>query len=90
MDVMRMRILGILAVFAAICVGHPAFAYGDAAIPAAQAVADAAQVFDWMLLYLRIKVVLATLIVAAIAGLAHLAQRSQHSRSASGLAALRI
>jgi hypothetical protein len=85
-----MRILGILAIVAAVCVGHPAFADANVSSPAAQALADAAGAYDWMLLYLRIKVVLAILIVAAIAGLAHLAQRSQHSRSASELAALRI
>ena len=85
-----MRIFGILAIVASICVGHPAFAHADAAMPAAQALADASSVFDGMLHYLRIKVALVLLIVAAIAGLAHLARPPQHSRPEGELAAVRI
>jgi hypothetical protein len=81
-----MRISGILAVVVLICVGQPALAHADAAMSAAQTLADASTVFDGMLLYLRIKVALVLLIVAAIAGLAHLAHRSQHSRLEGELA----
>lgn len=76
---MGMRILAILAIVALSWFGQPAFAHADATMPAAQALAEASEVFDWMLFYLHIKLVLVLLIVAAIAGLAHLAQRRQHS-----------
>jgi hypothetical protein len=87
---MAMRIFGVLAIVASVCVGHPALGYADAAMPPAETVADVFGVFDWMLLYLRIKVLLVLLIMGAISALAHLAQRAQHSGRDGELAAVRI
>jgi hypothetical protein len=78
-----MRILGILAIVALSWFGQPAFAHAaaDFAAGAAQGAADAAAAFDWLLFNLRLKLVLLFLITAAIAGLAHLANRPQDDRN---------
>lgn len=86
-----MRILGILAIVALSWFGQPAYAHAaaDFAISANQAAADAAAGMDWMLFNLRLKLVFIFFIMAAIAGLAHLASRSQANRH-SELAPVRV
>jgi purine nucleoside permease len=86
-----MRVLGILAIVALSWLGQPALAHAaaDFAASANQAAADAAASMDWMLFNLRLKLVLVFFLTAAIAGLAHLASRSQTNRH-SELAPVRV
>jgi hypothetical protein len=86
-----MRILGILAIVVLSWVGQPAFAHAaaDFVASAGQGAADAAADFDWILFNLRLKLAFVFCIMAAIAGLAHLANRSHDTRQ-SELARVRI
>jgi hypothetical protein len=76
-----MRILGILAVVVLSWFVQPAFAHAaaDFATSAQQTAADAAADMDWMAFNLRLKLVFIFFIMAAIAGLAQLAGRSQEN-----------